>query len=84
MDKIDKMARIVCYVILYEHTFYTCLRTSKWKNKDGKGGEGSIRHDGTEFWDGFKKEWLVCYNEECKVWVSLRVPDVSKMDEGMF
>ena len=38
--------------------------------KDGKGMQSSDRHgenDGTSFWDGFKKEWLECENEECEV-----------------
>ena len=40
--------------------------------------------DGNDFWDGFKKEWLECENEECKVCVSMRVPDGWKGGEGRF
>ena len=34
--------------------------------------------------DGFKKEWCECENEECKVWVSMRVPDDWKGGDGRF
>ena len=37
----------------------------------------------SDFWDGFKKEWLECENAECKVWVSMRVPEGWKGD-GVF
>ena len=40
--------------------------------------QSSVRHcenDGNYFWDGFKKEWLECENEDCTVWVSMKVPD---------
>ena len=43
-----------------------------------------VENDGNDFWDGFKKEWLECDNEECKVWVSIKVPDGWKGGEGMF
>ena len=39
---------------------------------------------GNDYWDGFKKEWLKCENEECKVWVSMKVSDGWKGGEGMF
>ena len=47
----------------------------------------SDRHgenDGNAFWDGFKKEWSECENEECKVWVSMRILDGWKGGEGRF
>ena len=53
----------------------------KGRRKEGKGMHGS---DGNDFWVGFKKEWLECENEECKVWVSMRVPDGWKGGEGRF
>ena len=53
----------------------------KGKKKDGKGMHSS---DGNDFWNGFKKEWLECESEECRVWVSMRVPDGWKGGEGRF
>ena len=57
--------------------------TSEREEKEGKGGEGSGKLGENDFWDGFKKEWLECENEECKIyiyiyiyiWVSMRVPE---------
>ena len=40
-----------------------------------EGGDGSGKHGRNYFWDGFKKEWLECANEECKVCVSMRVSE---------
>ena len=48
------------------------------RRKDGNCMHISDRHGenyGNDCWDGFKKEWLECENEECKVRVSMRVPD---------
>ena len=59
----------------------------KSRRKDGKGVQSSVRHgdnNGNDFWDGFKQEWVECENEECKIWVSKRVPDGWKRGEGMF
>ena len=59
----------------------------KGRRKDGKGMHSSDRHGenyGNDFWDGFKKEWLECENEECNVWVSMRVQDCWKGGEGRF
>ena len=53
----------------------------KGRRKDGNGMHSS---DGNDFCVGFKKEWLECENEECKVWVSMRVPDGWKGSEGRF
>ena len=50
----------------------------KGRRKEGKGMQSRVRHgenDGNDFWDGFKKEWLECKNEECKIWMSMKVPD---------
>ena len=58
-------------------------KQAKGKKKDGKGGECSGRLGENDFWDGFKKEWLECENEKCKVWVSMRVPEGWKGD-GVF
>ena len=55
------------------------MSQSKGRKKEGKGMHCS---DGNDFWVGFKKEWLECENEECKVWVSMRVPDGWKGGEG--
>ena len=38
----------------------------KGRRKEGKGMHSS---DENYFLAGFKKEWLECENEECKVWV---------------
>ena len=49
--------------------------------------QSSDRHGenhGNDCWDGFNKEWLECENEECNVWVSMKVPDGCKGGEGMF
>ena len=56
-------------------------RQVKGRRKEGKGMHGSV---GNNFWVGFKKEWLECENEECKVWVSMRVPDGWKGGEDRF
>ena len=48
------------------------------RRKDVNGVQSSVRHgenDGNDVLDGFKKEWLECENEECKVCVSMKVPD---------
>ena len=42
----------------------------KDRRKEGKGMQSSVIHgenDRNDFWDGFKKEWLECENEECKL-----------------
>ena len=53
----------------------------KGRRKDEKSMHSS---DGNDFWVGFKKEWLECENEECKVWVSMRVPgDESRFKCGL-
>ena len=60
----------------------------KGRRKDGKGMQSSVRNgenDSNDFWDGLKKEWLECENEEFKVWVSImKVPDGWKGGEGNF
>ena len=53
----------------------------KGRRKNGKGMHSS---DGNNFLVGFKKEWLECENEECKVWASMRVPDGWKGGECRF
>ena len=50
----------------------------KGRRKEGNVMQSRVRHgenDANDFWDGFKKKWLECENEECKVWVSMNVPD---------
>ena len=52
-----------------------------------KGVQSSVRHgekDGNDCCGGFKKEWLECENEECKVCVSMKVSDGWKGGEFMF
>ena len=34
--------------------------------KKGKGGSSGKLSE-NDFWDGFKKEWLECESEQCKV-----------------
>ena len=59
----------------------------KGRRKDGKVMHNSDRHgenDGKDGWAGFKNEWLECENEECKVWMSMRVTDGWKGGESRF
>ena len=66
----------MCCVILRENMDYRCLRNKqRGMTNEGNGEEGSGRHGGNDFRNGFKKEWLECENEECKVWVSIRVTE---------
>ena len=58
-------------------------KQAKGKKKEGKGRQGSGKLGENDFGDGFKKEWLECENEECKVWVSMRAPEGWKGD-GVF
>ena len=39
-----------------------------------KGGNNNIKVVGN-VWEGFKKMWMECGNDECDVWMPIKAPD---------